>query len=173
MLCLSLWSGTLGMQQKLQWRPRTRVCIATWPQSSSSSCSTAYWSRTASPRPSTPTTSKGPYCGKQVGWHFESCVSSWGTLRKTLCLYLTVYLNVCCYKDSKESRSPTCWSRRPAAWHVACASCFACTRTRAARTPGRKSRDGCSSKQQTHDAFLPQLLTLSWKQMVVSGNPVR
>lgn len=95
MLCLSFWSGMLGMQQKLQWRPRTRVCIATWPQSSSSSCSTAYWSRIALPRPSTPTTSKGPYCGKQVGWHFELCVSSWRSLRKTLCLYLTAYLNVC------------------------------------------------------------------------------
>lgn len=66
------------MQRTFQWRPRPRVCIATWPQNSSSSCWTACWSRTTSPRPSTPTTSRGPYCGKQVGWRFTSgCVASW------------------------------------------------------------------------------------------------
>lgn len=78
---MSLSSEMLRMQQTFQWRPRTRVCIATWPQNSSSSCWTACWSLTASPRPSTPTTSKGPRCGKQVQCCLISgYVASWGSL---------------------------------------------------------------------------------------------
>ena len=55
-----------------------------------------------------------------------------------------------CLQGSKESLSPTCWSRKPAAWRVACASSSVCTQTRAARMPGRRSRDDCSSMPQTH-----------------------
>lgn len=126
-----------------KWRHRTKGCFAIWPQSSFLSCWTACWSRIALLRLSTLTTSREPYCGKQVGEAGLLLQAGW------LFEHLTVALTVLMFKVSKESRSPTCWSRRPAVWHVGCAFCSACTQTRADRTPGRKSRDGCSSKEKT------------------------
>lgn len=61
-----------------------------------------------------------------------------------LCLPKTV---VAVLKVSKGSQNPTCWSRRRAALHAACASSFACTLTRADRTPGRKCREDCLSEE--------------------------
>lgn len=53
--------------------------------------------------------------------------------------------DVCVCQVLKGSPSPTCWSRRRAAWPVVCVSSSECTPTRADRTPGRRCRDACSS----------------------------
>lgn len=138
-----VWSGMLSVLLTSNWRPRTRECFAIWAQSSFSSCWTACWSRIASPRLSIPTTSREPYCGKQVGGGSRQAASvnqGWA---------VWIFNCVRLLQVSKASRSPTCWSRRPAVWRVGCAFCSACTQTRADGTPGRRSRDDCSSEERT------------------------
>lgn len=87
------------MQQMSQWRPRTRACIAIWPQSSFSSCWTACWSLTTLPRLSTPTMSRGLYFGKQVrketiDWKLYYAFSP---IIIPTCTYLTCVCIFCAY----------------------------------------------------------------------------
>lgn len=140
-----VFSGMLWRSRSLVEVSRVRACTNTWPLHISSNCWTVCWSRTDSPRTSTPTMNKGRLCGEQVKWwnffiYFFIVFLCWFIGLFFNQTFLSPYLF---HKVLKANPSPTYWSRKPAAWPAAWGSYSGCTLTLSCRVHGLISRHAC------------------------------